>query len=114
MANVLGSKPMSSHDQWRDRLASAIHNKNIKVTLLSTELGLHRDYVSNVISGKAKPNTDRVAEICDKLGVSLSYILTGDGEEKNGENGSESVTELQSDALDSLRHLVKNGEWNTI
>ena len=105
---------MSAHEQWRDRLASAIHNKNIKVTLLSTELGLHRDYVSNVLSGKAKPNTDRVAQICDKLGVSLSYILTGEGEGKDEGASSASVTELQSDALKSLRHLVKNGEWNTI
>ncbi len=105
---------MSGHDQWRERLAAAIHNKNIKVTLLSTELGLHRDYVSNVLSGKAKPNTDRVGEICDKLGVSLSFILTGKGEGNEEGQKPGKVTELQSDALSSLQHLVKNGEWNTI
>jgi len=105
---------MSGHDHWRERLAAAIHNKNIKVTLLSIELGLHRDYVSNVLSGKAKPNTDRVAEICDRLGVSLSYILTGKGEGDEEGSSSAEVTELQSDALSSLQHLVKNGEWNTI
>lgn len=105
---------MSGHDQWRERLAAAIHNKNIKVTLLSTELGLHRDYVSNVLSGKAKPNTDRVGAICDKLGVSLSFILTGKGEGNEEGNKPAKVTELQSDALSSLQHLVKNGEWNTI
>lgn len=105
---------MSNHDQWRERLATAIHSKNVKVTLLSTELGLHRDYVSNVLSGKAKPNADRLGMICEKLGVELSYVLTGNG--GNGEEGKkpETVTDLQSETLDSLRHLVKSGEWNTI
>ncbi len=105
---------MSTHEQWRERLASAIHNKNVKVTLLSTELGLHRDYVSNVLSGKAKPNADRLGKICDKLGVSLSYILTGEGGASEEGKKPETVTELQSETLDSLRHLVKSGEWNTI
>jgi len=105
---------MSNHDQWRDRLAAAIHSKNVKVTLLSSELGLHRDYVSNVLSGKAKPNTDRLAKICDKLGVSMSFVLTGEGAGEDEGKKPETVTDLQSDTLDSLRHLVKNGEWNTI
>ncbi|MXU66777.1 helix-turn-helix domain-containing protein [Oceanomicrobium pacificus] len=103
---------MSESEAWRTRLASAIHLKGVKVTHLSTDLGLHRDYISNVLSGKAKPSMDRVRAICDALDVSLAYVLDGAQSDSVTNADLEVEARIQTDALNSLQDLLRSKNYH--
>jgi transcriptional regulator with XRE-family HTH domain len=105
---------MEREETWRERLADAIHSRGVKITRMSTDLGLHRDYISNVLSGKAKPNADRLRAICDHIDVSIAYILTGTGDKEPGTSKEALPDDLQQMSLNTLRHLVRSGEFTNI
>ncbi len=105
---------MSGNDDWRDRLSAEIHTKGVKLTHLSTSLGFHRDYVSNVISGKAKPSAEKLKAICDGVGVSFSYVLTGAMPFGDQEGLMRDLAALPEDSLDALRNLVRSGAFDHI
>ncbi len=105
---------MDGNDDWRDRLSAEIHSKGVKLTHLSTSLGFHRDYVSNVISGKAKPSAEKLKAICDGIGVSFSYVLTGARQFGDQENLMRDLANLPEDSLHALRDLMKSGAFDQI
>jgi transcriptional regulator with XRE-family HTH domain len=101
-------------DDWRERLSAEIHTKGVKLTHLSTSLGFHRDYVSNVISGKAKPSAEKLRAICDGVGISFSYILTGARQFADQESLMRDLANLPEDSLHALRDLMKSGAFDQI
>lgn len=42
---------------------------------LAAELGVHRNYISNWESGVARPDLNRVPELCDALGISINRFF---------------------------------------
>lgn len=98
-------------NDWKDRLSHEIHSRGLKVTKVSTALGFHRDYVSNVISGKAKPSTDKLSAICEEIGVSLSEILTGKPSNEIVSSDSVSREDLNKQALRGVQRLIKSGDF---
>ena len=67
-------------EPWRSRMAIAVADRpDIEVTKFSTELGKHRDYISRLIKdGTANPSPSLFKEICERLGVSPAYIMSGE------------------------------------
>jgi transcriptional regulator with XRE-family HTH domain len=105
---------MDGNGNWRDRLSAEIHAKGVKLTHLSTSLGFHRDYVSNVITGKAKPSAEKLKAICDGVGLSFSYILTGTRQFGDQETLMRDLAALPEDSLHALRDLMKSGVFDQI
>jgi len=100
-----------SMDSWRERLAFEIHARGMKLTKLSTSLGFHRDYVSNVISGKAKPSADKLESICKALGIELADLLLSQEAKKEHKKHVES--ELNDNSLRSVQHMIVDGRYDT-
>lgn len=67
-------------EPWRKRLAKAFKDRpDIEITKFSVEVGKNRDYVSRLINaGTANPPPGLFAEICQRLGVSVAYIISGE------------------------------------
>lgn len=99
-------------DDWRDRLAHEIHSRGVKLTKMSSALGFHRDYVSNVLSGKAKPSTDKLSMICEEIGVPLAKILTDPPAEETQEITSTVREDLNEKALKGVRDFISAGKYD--
>ncbi len=99
-------------DDWKKRLSHEIHSRGLKLTKVSTSLGFHRDYVSNVISGKAKPSAEKLEAICSEIGVPLTNILLGPPAESDDEIDDASHDELQRKALESVQDLIREGKFD--
>lgn len=99
-------------DDWKKRLAHEIHSRGLKVTKVSTSLGFHRDYVSNVISGKAKPSAEKLEAICREVGVPLTNILIGAPKELVDPQDAAAHDELQRKALESVQDLIRDGKFD--
>lgn len=98
-------------DSWRERLALEIHARGFKLTKLSTQLGFHRDYISNVLSGKAKPSTDKLEAICAEIGVPFATILLG-GDGDGDQSAVPGQDDLNQSALESVQHMILDGNYN--
>jgi len=96
-------------DGWRDRLAFEIHARGFKLTKLSTAMGFHRDYVSNVLSGKAKPSTEKLERICHEVGVPFAHVLFGDKTDQTDIDTSEDLT---NPALPSVQSMIVEGDFS--
>ena len=94
-------------DGWRDRLAFEIHARGFKLTKLSTSLGFHRDYISNVLSGKAKPSTEKLERICDAVGVPFANVLLGGGSEEK----AAAAPGVADTALSQVQSLIMDGDY---
>lgn len=66
-------------EPWRVRMAKAFEDRpDIEITKMSLELGKSRDYMSRLIKlGTANPSPTLFVEICERLGVSPAYIISG-------------------------------------
>jgi len=69
-------------ERWRQRMAKAFdERRDIEITKFSVELGKSRDYISRLIKlGTANPSPSLFVEICERLGVSPAYIISGEDE----------------------------------
>lgn len=95
-------------DGWRERLAFEIHARGHKLTKLSTSLGFHRDYVSNILSGKAKPSTDKLEMICKEIGVPFAKVLLG---EPDAESTDNPTSRIENPALSSVQSMIVGGDF---
>ncbi len=82
------------------------------MTKISTSLGFHRDYVSNVISGKAKPSAEKLDAICQEVGVPITDVLVGRSEEAETGEDNTSHDELQRKAVESVQDLIREGKFD--
>lgn len=99
-------------DDWKKRLAHEIHSRGLKLTKVSTALGFHRDYVSNVISGKAKPSAEKLDAICREIGVPLTNVLVGAPDEEDSPEDPAAQQELQRKAIESVQDLIRGGNFD--
>lgn len=72
---------MSSTEEpdWRGRLQQALKDRGLKVQAVSLEAGLHKNYVSRVISGQ-NSTVDNLSRVCDVIGIRMAYLFQIDGE----------------------------------
>lgn len=75
------SDDMGLTPDWRENLERAIHSKGIKVTKLSTDLGMHRDYVANVLKGKAHPKFGFLVKLFNATGIDIMSVLNNSDDE---------------------------------
>lgn len=68
-------------EPWRKRMAEAFAARpDIEITKFSREvLGKNRDYVTRLITkGTANPSPSLLIDICEKIGASPAYIISGE------------------------------------
>lgn len=71
----MGLSDSNLASDWRERLANELADKGIKITKLSTDLGKHRDYVGNVLRGKANPNLGFLVSLFRETGIDIFSVI---------------------------------------
>jgi hypothetical protein len=64
-------------DGWRDRLSASLIEKKRSKRSVSLQSGNAEGYVHSILVEGKEPTVDRLSQVCDALGVSLSFILYG-------------------------------------
>lgn len=92
-------------EPWRKRMAEAFDRSGVEITKFSTEIGKNRDYVRRLIrDGTANPSPSLFIEICEKLGASPAYIISG--EDMSSERDKVARKVLGADAA-TLRRISR-------
>lgn len=73
---------MKTDSHWRERLLNAIDsfiaaNPKISERQIGIRAGVGQSWVSDFKNGKKPPKLETFIKICDYLGVSTAYVLTG-------------------------------------
>jgi transcriptional regulator with XRE-family HTH domain len=58
-----------------DRIVALMAEKNVSAIVLSAEIGLAKNTISEWKIGRIKPSTEHVAKIADFFNVSTDYLL---------------------------------------
>ncbi len=74
---------------------------------LAKELGISRPLLSIIEIDKQRPNSDIIAAMQEKYGISASWLLTGEGEMRRTVSDEIRIT-AQSKGLDADKLLVLN------
>ena len=94
---------------WRDRLAAELAIRGIKRTRLSLSLGFNRDYITRMLKKDSNPSAKRIKAVCDAVGVSFTYIYTG---EKSAEPVFDElvsvISEMTASQLVTLRDHLRS------
>lgn len=66
-------------DIARERLRSRAEDLDISVTDLAAKVGMPRPTLAKILTGDGDVGVARIHAICDALGLTIDYILTGRG-----------------------------------
>ncbi len=97
-------------EDWRVRLKAELAAKKaadgLQVTKLSEALGWSRDRVSRMTKSDSNPGIQDVIRLCEKAGISISYVLTGRREDPVYDGVISEMSKLTHSELKSLKdHL---------
>lgn len=103
----MGQNPMSFAADWRNRLGVELASRGIKLTKLSADLGKHRDYVANIISGKAHPDLETLMAVFATAGINPMTVLTDNEDSTIDESVPEGtpLVDRLADAVDSINSV---------
>ncbi len=100
----MGQNSASFAADWRNRLGVELASRGVKLTKLSTDLGKHRDYVANIVSGKAQPDLETLMSVFAAAGINPMSVLTDSSEETVDMTVLEGtpLVDRLADAVDSI------------
>ena len=75
LADTLKSRVMAT--DWRARLKQSVSDSGRSLRDISLSAGLGETYLSDNLRRDKMPKIETLRAVCDELGVSLTYILTG-------------------------------------
>lgn len=90
----------------RDRLATIIREQNINQSKLAEALKISPNSVSLWLSGKTKPSSQSIDQICTKFGYNPDWLTNGEGEPR-------SLSAADQQIVDTLTHAMKYRTTNT-
>lgn len=64
--------------EFRERLGRTIKEKGLNESRLAKLTGISASTIANYRNGKTKPDKIKLKTLCDELGVSLEWMLTGE------------------------------------
>lgn len=85
------------------RLKKVLEEKDITMYRISKELGLSKSTLTNYITGRTKPDSIKLAAICDFLGINKVWLLTGNGEPLVSPFTVQVVNEVREAAIEYRR-----------
>ena len=90
----------------QDRLSTIIREQNINQSKLAEALKISPNSVSLWLSGKTKPSSQSIDQICTKFGYNPDWLTTGEGEPR-------SLAAADQQIVDTLTHAMKYRTTNT-
>ncbi len=95
-------------EPWRERLAQAFDaHPEIQITKFSIDLNVNKDYISRLIRrGTASPSPSLLIEICEKIGVSPAYIISGEKPSETKEQVIKRILESDEKTFGRIQQLL--------
>jgi len=84
-----------------DRLAAARENLGLEQAQLARKLGVKASTIANWEDDRSEPRANRVTTLAGLLGVSIKWLLSGQGD------GPSIVTDEDSDTADALALMAE-------
>ena len=91
----------------QDRLAVIIAEQGINQSELAKSLTISPASVSSWFSGKTKPSSQSIDQICSKFGYNPGWLRTGEGEKSEPLTKEEEIAELVGRALNGSSDFKK-------
>ena len=91
----------------QDRLAVIIAEQGINQSELAKALTKSPASVSSWFSGKTKPSSQSIDQICSKFGYNPDWLRTGEGEKSEPMTKEEEIAELVGRALNGSSDFKK-------
>lgn len=91
----------------QDRLAVIIAEQGINQSELAKSLTISPASVSSWFSGKTKPSSQSIDQICSKFGYNPDWLRTGEGEKSEPLTKEEEIAELVGRALNGSSDFKK-------
>ena len=91
----------------KDRLKLFRKDKNLTQEDVATQTAISRTYISTIEAGRQDPSFSFVKTLSKTYGLSIDWLLTGEGEMMRGKGEAESVTTEAVEALSEDRMLEK-------
>lgn len=91
----------------QDRLAVIIAEQGINQSELAKALTISPASVSSWFSGKTKPSSQSIDQICSKFGYNPDWLRTGEGEKSEPMTKEEEIAELVGRALNGSSEFKK-------
>ncbi|TMV68149.1 XRE family transcriptional regulator [Thioclava sp. BHET1] len=66
-----------ANEDWRARLSDAVAKSGRSKRSISLEAGLGAGYVHSILTEGKDPTINKLVEVCNAIGASVSYILYG-------------------------------------
>jgi hypothetical protein len=64
-------------EKMRVRIKQALYDQRLSMRAASLEAGLSGTFVHGIVELGRQPRVDTLARLCDRLGLSLSYVMYG-------------------------------------
>lgn len=95
------SMDLDHFEPWRKRMALAFQQRpDIEITKFSEEIGKNRDYIRRLIKdGTANPSPTLFIEICDRLGISAAYVISGEQQSDERDRIARRILEADPETL---------------
>ena len=93
----------------KERVKELCKNSNISMNQLEQELGFGKGYISKL--GKSTPNTAKIQQLANRLGVSVDYLMSGNDSEyyyTNEETRKIAQEVFENPDLRSLFHAARD------
>ena len=88
-----------------DRLALARESQNLTQEHLAKRLGLRVQTVQNWEFDRSEPRANKLQMLAGMLGVSIMWILTGEGDGLDGPEMGDDLPDEMADLLSELRKM---------
>lgn len=91
----------------KDRLKLFRKDKNLTQEDVATQTAISRTYISTIEAGRQDPSFSFVKTLSKTYGLSIDWLLTGEGEMMRGKGEAEEVASAAVEALSENRMLEK-------
>ena len=97
------------------RLKEIVNESSLTQTAIAEKVGINRQYLYQLLSGRNNPSTEVLIKLSDLFGVNLHWLIKGEGVKYVGQVDSpkvESKTEnenLKNELLSLYRFIAEKG-----
>lgn len=98
---------MTAPNNWRANLRRELKAADVRVTVLSEQLGFHRDYISNMLrEDGSEPGIDRVRRICDAAGIDFARLFVDEHRDAQEMETLRRLSKLSDSDLDRATLVI--------
>ena len=96
--------------ELKDRLRASFDAKSLKIVHVSEITGISYSTLQNYLRGVREPNVENLSRLSVHLNITLSWLLTGQGEMFIGGSSTNHLTQQEQALLEDYRESNEQGK----